>query len=154
MNRVLVTGMSGVGKTTVIRELHRRGVECIDMDEPGWSFMDSDGHQHWNVARLEAAMAEAGKESLFVSGCAEEQADLQHRFGAVVLLSAPREVMIDRIRSRHGNSFGRAPKEMAQILMDLETIEPLLRKGCTHEIRTTVPVNEVVDRILQLTRPT
>jgi dephospho-CoA kinase len=151
MSHVLITGLSGVGKTAVVGELRRRGVACIDMDEPGWSFMDEDGHQHWRVERLEAAMAEAGDARLFVSGCAEEQALLYHRFGAVVLLRAPREVMIERILSRSEPSFGRRPREMALILADLDEIEPRLRAGCTHEIETTVPIDEVVGRILELT---
>jgi dephospho-CoA kinase len=151
-NHVLITGMSGVGKTAVVEELRHRGFTCIDMDEPGWSFMDADGHQHWNVERLERAMAEPGSNRLFVSGCAEEQADLYHRFGAIVLLSAPRQVMAERISSRLGNSYGQNPGEMRRILADLEEIEPLLRESCTYEIETTVPVNDV-DRLLVLTRP-
>lgn len=120
------------------------------MDEPGWSFAGTDGHQHWNVNRLEEVLA-SGK-PLFVVGCAEEQATLHHRFGAIILLSAPRDVMLTRIQSRTGNTFGRDPAEMERILADLDEIEPLLRKGCTHEIETTFPVEDVVDRILALTR--
>ncbi len=88
MKPTLITGMSGVGKTSVVDELRRRGFPCIDMDEPGWSSMDAEGHQHWNVDRLAEAMTKVGNKRLFVSGCAEEQADLYHRFGGIVLLSA------------------------------------------------------------------
>ena len=154
MNHVLITGMSGVGKTAVVDELRHRSRVCVDMDDPGWSHMDPSGHQHWNVKRLEETMTEAEDKQLFVSGCAEEQATLYHRFRAIILLSAPREVMVERIRSRPDNSFGQTPTEMAHILADLESIEPLLRKRCTHEIKTTVPVTEVVDRILEITSPT
>ncbi len=154
MSHVLITGMSGVGKTAVIGQLRQRGCRCIDMDEPGWSFIDLNGHQHWDVRRLENAMAETVDEILFVSGCAEEQGALYHRFGMIILLSALREVMIERVHSRSGNSFGQSLEEMEHILEDLETIEPLLRKRCTHEVKTTVPVTDVVDRILELTSPT
>jgi shikimate kinase len=150
-NPTLITGMSGVGKTTVVAELRRRGHHCIDMDEPGWSLMDADGHQHWNVDRLERAMRRARREALFVSGCAEQQSELYDRFGAIILLSAPRDVMTERVRSRTNNDFGQSSGEMTRILADLEQIEPLLRERCTAEIKTTVPVNEVVDRILDLT---
>lgn len=151
IHHVLITGMSGVGKTTVVAELRHRGFRCIDMDEPGWSYLDADGHQHWHVGRLERAMTEAGNNLLFVSGCAEEQADLYHRFDAIVLLSAPRQVMVERIRSRSGNSYGRVPEEMTLILADLEEIEPRLRESCTLEIKTISPVNGVVDQILSQT---
>jgi dephospho-CoA kinase len=47
MSRVLLTGMSGTGKSSVIAELKRRGFAAIDMDEPGWSVRDAEGHQLW-----------------------------------------------------------------------------------------------------------
>ncbi len=152
MSHVLITGMSGVGKTAVVRELRRRGHICIDMDEPGWSFMDSSGHQHWEVGRLEDAMMKAADGTLFVAGCAEEQRSLRHRFRMVILLSAPLDVMLERVRSRSGSSFGQSAEEMAHILDDLEKVEPALRSGCTHEIDTRAPVSEVVVRILELER--
>ena len=37
MRRVLVTGMSGTGKSTALAELGRRGFRVVDTDEPGWS---------------------------------------------------------------------------------------------------------------------
>ena len=86
----------------------------------------------------------------FVAGCAEEQAGLHDRFRAIVLLSAPVEVMVDRIRSRSSHVFGRDPAEMARVLDDQRTVEPLLRRSCTHEIVTTLPVAQVVQRILEI----
>ncbi|MDZ4198408.1 MAG: AAA family ATPase [Kiritimatiellia bacterium] len=147
-NHILITGLSGVGKTSVVHELRRRGIRCVDMDEPGWSSMDSMGHQHWNVERLGCALAEAAHDTLVVSGCAEEQASFYPDFRLIILLSAPRQVMMERIRSRSNNRYGQNPEEMAHILPDLDRIEPLLRQKCTHELKTTVPVRIVADRIL------
>ena len=36
MSRVLVTGMSGTGKSSVLAELSRRGYRVVDTDDPGW----------------------------------------------------------------------------------------------------------------------
>ena len=33
---MLVTGMSGTGKSTVLAELGRRGHRVVDTDAPGW----------------------------------------------------------------------------------------------------------------------
>lgn len=37
MTRVLITGMSGTGKSTVIAELAARGYHVVDADEEGCS---------------------------------------------------------------------------------------------------------------------
>ena len=37
MKRILITGMSGTGKSAVIVELMRRGYRAIDLDTPEWS---------------------------------------------------------------------------------------------------------------------
>jgi dephospho-CoA kinase len=40
---ILVTGMSGTGKSTALVELRRRGFETVDTDDPGWcEWSDAD----------------------------------------------------------------------------------------------------------------
>ena len=58
-SRLLLTGMSGVGKSSVVGELRRLGFTAIDMDEPGWSVWDAGGNQLWDEGRLEAALENA-----------------------------------------------------------------------------------------------
>ena len=41
--RVLVTGMSGVGKSTLVRELRRRTFTAYDADDDGFSEPRGDG---------------------------------------------------------------------------------------------------------------
>jgi predicted ATPase len=36
MSRVLVTGMSGSGKSSALAELGRHGYRVVETDEPGW----------------------------------------------------------------------------------------------------------------------
>ena len=43
MKRVLITGMSGTGKSAVVRELAARGYPAVDLDTPEWSeWVDAD----------------------------------------------------------------------------------------------------------------
>ncbi|MEJ2132858.1 MAG: AAA family ATPase, partial [Gammaproteobacteria bacterium] len=95
--RVLLTGMSGTGKSSVIDALRKRGFDAIDMDEPGWSARDLDGNQLWNESRLQSALDAAAHDVLFISGCAENQVKFYPQLTDIILLSAPREVLLERL---------------------------------------------------------
>ena len=136
--RILVTGMSGTGKSSALAELARQGFRTVDTDEPGWK----DGDL-WREDRIAGLLAEDGG-TLFVSGCVPNQGRFYDRFEAVVLLSAPADVMLARIDERTNNPFGKSPEERARILADLAEVEPLLRAGCTHELDASRPLGEVV----------
>jgi hypothetical protein len=66
------------------------------------------------------------------------------------LLSAPAEVLAERLASRRADSFGRAPGELERVPDDLRAVEPLLRTAAAHEIRATRPLGDVVAEILPL----
>jgi hypothetical protein len=51
--RVLVTGMSGTGKTTVLNELRRRGHVTVDTDYDGWTLADGS----WDEPRMARFLA-------------------------------------------------------------------------------------------------
>ncbi len=148
---LLLTGMSGTGKSSVLAELSRRGHAVVDTDDDGWIEqvpMPGGGTEPmWREDRMAALLAERRDGPLFVSGCVANQGRFYDRFDAVVLLSAPRDVLLGRIASRTTNTFGKADAERAQILHDLEATEPLLRAGATVEISTTVPVAVVAERL-------
>ena len=42
MRTILVTGMSGAGKSSALAELQQRGFETVDTDEPGWTVWSED----------------------------------------------------------------------------------------------------------------
>ena len=87
---------------------------------------------------------------LFVAGCEENQVRFHARFDLIILLSAPAEILIERLASRTTNSFGKSSRELARVLDDLRAVEPLLRTAADHEIRTTMPLTEVVAEVLRL----
>jgi hypothetical protein len=57
---------------------------------------------------------------------------------------------MERLVTRTCNPYGKAPEELSRIVDDVETVEPLLRRVAGHEVRTTIPLNEVVMTILRL----
>jgi broad-specificity NMP kinase len=150
MMRVLITGMSGVGKTAVVRVLRNLGFRAIDMDEPGWATFDELGHQRWDAARLQEMIEDSLCDPLFVSGCSEDQVPFYSQFSKIILLSAPKSVIAQRLASRTENSYGKHPAELEEVMKNLDEIEPLLRERATYEIVTTQPIDVVVKEILDI----
>jgi dephospho-CoA kinase len=149
---VLVTGMSGTGKSAALAELARRGHRVVDTDVGGYSeevpSAEAGGwEQVWREDRIAALLDEHTDGALFISGCVSNQGKFYPRFDAVVLLSAPRDVLLERVASRETNTFGKTDAERDRILRDLRTVEPLLRAGATAEIDTRAPLEQVVDEL-------
>ncbi len=149
---VLVTGMSGTGKSAVLAELARRGHRVVDTDYGGYSeevtWSDAGGwEQLWREDRIEALLDGYDDGVLFISGCVSNQGKFYPRFDAVVLLRAPADVILERVAGRESNEFGKRDAERDRILSDLAKVEPLLRAGATAEIDTRAPLDEVVDAL-------
>ena len=68
------------------------------------------------------------------------------------LLSAPADVMTERLTTRTNNSYGKTPSEAARILEQKETIEPLLRRAATVEVDSSAPIDKVLASIVGLAR--
>lgn len=143
---VLVTGMSGTGKSSALAELARRGHRVLDTDDPGWiveSRTPSGNEPVWDLHKIGALLDRHRAGWLFVAGCVANQRALYDRFDAVVLLSAPVDVILERVTDR-ANPFGSSSADRAKIASDLAAYEPLLRGGADHEIVTTAAIGDVV----------
>jgi dephospho-CoA kinase len=141
--------MSGTGKSSVVRALAARGYKAIDTDD-GWCEPLPDGRQRWREDAIRALLASEGAGPLFVAGCEENQAQFHAQFDHIILLSAPPETLVERLATRTSNSYGKSPEELSRVFNDIETVEPLLRRIADHEIRTTMPLNDVVMAVLRL----
>jgi adenylate kinase family enzyme len=163
MARILVTGLSGTGKSSALAELGRRGFRVVDTDDPGWreyrayderSGEPADelhrGEWLWVEDRIRSLLDTDDGRSLFVQGCVRNQGAFYDRFDAVVLLSAPVDVILDRVARRTTNDYGKSALERAMIVDDLAVVEPLLRAGCTHELDASRPLDEVVADLVAL----
>jgi dephospho-CoA kinase len=150
MKRVLLTGMSATGKSTLIKELASRGYKTVDMDDAGWSKHAPDGEWVWREDRVQRLLTTEDADALFVAGCASNQGRFYARFDHIILLSAPSDVIVERLASRTTNLFGKKPGELAQVLDDLAHTEPKLRRSAHAEIDATLPVEDVVATVLRL----
>jgi dephospho-CoA kinase len=149
VKRVLLTGMSGTGKSSVVHALAARGYRAVDTDD-GWCEPLAGGRQRWREDAIEHLLDTEVAGVLFVAGCEENQVGFHPRFDLIILLSAPPETLVERLASRATNTFGKSPGELERVLEDLRAVEPLLRNAADHEVRTTMPLSDVVTEVLRL----
>jgi dephospho-CoA kinase len=158
--RVLLTGMSGTGKSTVVGELAARGYRAIDADGDGVSHLvEVSGDEFtglgpgqdwvWREDIVQELLAADDVDLLFISGCAPNQGKFYPQFDHIILLSAPEKVIAHRLATRTNNPYGKDPEQLARTLELKRTIEPILRRGAGLEIDTTAPLDEVVGGILR-----
>jgi AAA domain len=155
MRRVLVTGMSGTGKSSALERLRILGFRTVDTDERDWTeWSEADGGYVWREERMAELLAgdDGGGPCLYVSGTVSNQGRFYDRFDAIVLLSAPADVLLRRIETRTTNSFGKSAAQRGLVLSDLAEVEPRLRRTCTHEIDATQPLAAVVTQLAALGR--
>ena len=153
MTVILVTGMSGAGKSRALAALARRGHNVVDTDDGDWTEDVPLGHgpgneRLWREDKMNALISEHVAGTLFISGCVANQGLFYSRFDAVVLLTAPLDVLLERVISRTTNPYGKTSAERAEIIAYTGTVEPLLRAGATAQIDTAhVQPDEVADEL-------
>lgn len=154
MAKILITGMSGTGKSTALQHLQLRGHTTVDTDTDAWSqwvrLPDGSTDWIWREQAITDLLSEHREGHLFVAGCKTNQGSFYPLFDHVVLFSAPADVLLARIAARTNNHYGKRDDERTAILGHLETVEPLLRATATAEIDTTVPIEHVVQRLEEL----
>lgn len=164
MKRVLLTGLSGTGKSTVIRRLAALGYRAVDADTDEWSRWTDDVRTPaelgppvepgrdwvWREDRIQRLLSAGDAGVLFVGGCAENMSQFYPQFDRIILLSAPPEIIVQRLATRTGNPYGKRPDQVRRVLDQVQTIEPLLRERADFEIDTSIPVDQVVDAVLRL----
>jgi dephospho-CoA kinase len=167
VRRILLTGMSGTGKSTLTCALAARGYKAVDADSDAYShWVAWPGHADgfgsaveqgrdwvWRDDRIQALLSTEDAAVLFVSGCAANMGQFLPQFDHIVLLSAPAEVLVERLATRTTNRYGKRPGEVARVLRLVEDVEPLLRRVAGSEINTSAPLEEVVASVLRLVQP-
>jgi shikimate kinase len=164
VKRILLTGMSGTGKSTIISELAARGYKAVDADcdefsewvefngdsDPFGPPVEVDRDWVWREDRIQDLLSNEATDVLFLGGCAENMRTFLPQFDHVILLRAPADVIVERLRTRTNNPYGKHPDEMARVLGLVETVEPLLRSVAGHEIDTSACLEDVVETVLRL----
>ena len=168
---MLVTGISGAGKSTVCDALHARGYEAHDIDldgnaawinrqtgrswppdqRPDTGAPDWFEQYEWRVVpeKVEALAARARDQLIFLAGMASNGHEVWHLFSRVIYLSIDEPTLRRRIESRTTNDFGRTSNELAAILEWHEFAERQHRQAGATIIDATLPSDRVVDAVLE-----
>ena len=126
MKRVLITGMSGTGKSSVIAELAARGYNAVDADEGGLSELVSvpldeltglgPGQDWvWREDRIKELLSSGDTDPLFLSGCSPNQGKFYPQFDHIFLLTAPPAIIVERLATRTTNPYGKRLEEVARV---------------------------------------
>jgi predicted ATPase len=88
MPKVLVTGMSGTGKSTALQALGERGHHVVDTDTDQWSrwvtLADGSTDWVWREDAVTELLADHKHGSLFVAGCKSNQGKVYPQFDTAI----------------------------------------------------------------------
>lgn len=156
--RVLITGMSATGKSSIIVELGARGFDAVDLDTTEWShWVDVDPADTltpatgkdwvWREDQVRELLSAPRERPLFVSGCAANMERLFPWIDRIVLLSAPLPTILQRLAQRGPGAYGHSEEERQNVMALILKVEPLLRGSADLEIQTTKSLSATAEEI-------
>lgn len=152
----LIEGGSGTGKSSVCRELRRRGYRAVDGDNEIAYQGDpetgnpSDGvrtyQQHiWNVDKVREIAASTADEVAFFCGGSRNFDKFLDVFDKVIVLDVDTETLKKRLADRAADDWG-GNDEQKEFILRLHETKDGIPEGTV--IDTARPLSEVVDAIL------
>jgi hypothetical protein len=156
----LIEGVSGTGKTSVCKELQRRGYHAINGDnelayqgdpETGKP-TDGGGHEHhiWHVDKVKAIVANQDEAVAFFCGGSRNFSKFIDLFDGVFVLEVDLDTLNRRLDERcraDPDDWGGEPEERELIVRLHQTKEDTPKNGII--IDATAPIVRVVDEILR-----
>lgn len=163
--KVFVGGVTGVGKSTLARNLKAAGYNAIDADYEGdisyWADKATGERLpepvdfsrprdwKWDGNALARTLGSAVGGHIFILGNAFNQSEFYDSFDVLRVLIADNDTLRRRILARTDNHFGKKPGEMAWVLQQNEVITAdLLAAGAT-AIDATAEPGAVMQTLLE-----
>ncbi len=153
----LVEGVSGTGKSSVFRELQRRGYLAIDGDtELAYQGDPATGeplavaaHEHhiWDVDRVRALIANQTEDMTFFCGGSRNFSKFVDLFDRVFVLQIDVDTLNRRLDDRPEGEWGGRPADRELIVRLHRTQEDV--PGNATVIDATASLSHVVDEILR-----
>lgn len=156
----LVEGVSGTGKTSVCRELNRRGYHALNGDRELAFQGDPEtgeptggaSHEHhiWDVGRVQSLVADRHEDVTFFCGGSRNFSKFIDLFDEVFVLDVDLDGLQRRLDRRPQDEWGSKQSERDLIVRLHRTKADIPRTGTI--IDATAPIPDVVDEILRHTR--
>ena len=166
MKKYYITGISGAGKSTIAKELAKKGFVTFDID-------DVEGLCHWmNKATKENVGNRAGigrdfveehkwvvniekmkellnsyEEDLVVSGVCANQDEFLDLFDKVFLLHCSEETFIHRLNTREDDRFGKDPGQQEGVINWYKSFEEKMRAQGAIAVNSEGKLDDVVNEI-------
>ncbi len=153
----LIEGVSGTGKTSVCKELQRRGYQAINGDrelayqgdpETGKP-TDGATHEHhiWHVDRVRGLASNQDEVVTFFCGGSRNVSKFIDLFDGVFVLEVDLDTLHRRLDERPEDEWGAKPAERQLIVRLHQTREDIPKNGIV--IDATAPIARVVDGIVR-----
>jgi hypothetical protein len=154
----LIEGVSGTGKSSVCKELQRRGYYAINGDrelayqgDPETA-KPTDGltHEHhiWRVDRVKALVANQDEAITFFCGGSRNVSKFINLFDGVFVLEVDLDTLHRRLDERPDSEWGGGkPTERELVARLHQTGEDIPQNGIS--IDATAPIGHVVDEIVR-----
>ena len=169
---VLITGVSGTGKTTVVSELDNRGHRAYDLEgmaeyfthinpETGEVYEEFDqndlemlrkGEYVCDTAKLKNLVQDNAEPLTFFGFAASNLEELFPLFDEIVLLTASKESIRERLSKRPVWDFGGPPEVQEWVLGWRDEWEDTIRDEGAITISTDQNIEETVTAILNAVR--
>jgi shikimate kinase len=169
MPLIYITGISGAGKSAVIKELAKQGFAAHDSDEgiaqhynnetdeiverPGRDKATSEFYAHHTYKlpryRIQKLWEEAKDKTVFLCGIVANENEVWDLFDKVIYLDIDEQTLRHRVATRTSNYFGKAPHELENILKWHKGHRKMYEKYGASIIDTNRPLDKVVNEVLK-----
>ena len=167
MKKFCITGVSGTGKSSVIEELKKKGINAFDIDAmdelchwrdeeqgkrveyyPGIGKEWLDKHYYFCDTKKLKAIMDSCDGPVVVAGLASNQEEFLALFDKVFLFYCDKKIFLQRLDNRENHDFARDKSEQEHILGYYKELEAEMREYGAVPIDTNAQINEIVNKII------